>query len=126
MTHSYISNVLIRTLIAVPCVSPNACLIRPRSKMEKTRKSAGQREQKLREFLAVETTYLDSLETILVVLRDLEQSREDAGHPVPMPDPLRDGRDKIVIGNFPKLRDFHRNVLSVGIRENLHSPTQLR
>lgn len=40
------------------------------------------------------------------------RSREEDGHPLPMPEKLRDGRDGIAFGNIMKIAEFHRDIFT--------------
>merc|ERR1712130_528909 len=88
-------------------------------------KFASQQELKLKEFLDGELKYVKNLEKIVAVLEDMNESMK-IQHPVQMPTELRDGRDKIVVGNLLHMRDFHKDQLTVAIREHLRNPALLR
>ena len=90
-----------------------------------TGKFASQQELKLKEFLDGELKYVKNLEKIVAVLEDMNESKK-IQHPVQMPTELRDGRDKIVVGNLLHMRDFHRDQLTVAISEHLRNPALLR
>ena len=90
-----------------------------------TGKFASQQELKLKEFLEGELKYVQALEKIVAILEDMNESKK-IQHPVQMPTELRDGRDKIVVGNLLHMRDFHRDNLAVAIGEHLRNPALLR
>ena len=92
---------------------------------ESVGKFASQQELKLKEFLEGELKYVDDLEKIVEILVDMNESKK-IQHPIQMPTELRDGRDKIVLGNLLHLRDFHRDHLTVAISEHLRNPALLR
>jgi len=73
-----------------------------------------------------EMQFTDNLDKIMSIIKDMHQSKVDPQHPVPMPQALMDGMDKIVESNFFELTIFHKNVLLKGIQKNLNSSEQLR
>ena len=95
------------------------------SESEGVGKFGSQQELKLKEFLENELKFVQSLEKIGEILEDMNESKK-IQHPVQMPTELRDGRDKIVAGNLLHLRDFHRDHLTVAIRQHLRNPALLR
>ena len=93
--------------------------------VESMGKFASQQELKLKEFLEGELKYVQDLEKIVQILEDMIESKK-IQHPVQMPTELRDGRDKIVLGNLLQMRDFHRDQLTVAVSEHLRNPALLR
>jgi len=81
---------------------------------------------KLIELQQFEKQYTENLDMIMAILNDMQLSKIDLQHPVPMPQGLRGGMDTIIKSNFLELTNFHKNVLMKGIEKNLNSPDQLR
>ena len=81
---------------------------------------------RLEELLNFEAHYLTDLDKIVRVLDEMKKSKDDPNHPVPMPLPLREGRDLIVANNFHDMHRLHRDVIGPGIQENLHQPEKLK
>ena len=63
---------------------------------------------RLKELLDFESHYLADLGKIVRILDEMQKSRDDPNHPVPMRAQLRDGRDLIVSDNFYDLHRLHR------------------
>ena len=63
---------------------------------------------RLKELLDFESHYLTDLGKIVRILDEMQKSRDDPNHPVPMPAQLREGRDLIVSSNFYDLHRLHR------------------
>ena len=81
---------------------------------------------KLKEFGSAEDKYVGDLEKIVEVLAVMKKSKTDPDHPNPMPPDLREGRDKIVEGNFSMIRDYHKDELQDQLKAALNSPKKLR
>ena len=83
-------------------------------------------EIKLQEFLKFELTYLAELEMMVKVLVDMEGSKTDRDHPVPLPDQLKGGRDKYVASNINQIHRLHKGIITAGVKEYLRDPRLLR
>ena len=94
--------------------------------LQKTLDKEAKKRFRLEELLEFEAHYLTELSKIVRVLDEMQKSKNDPNHPVPMPLPLREGRDLIVANNFRDLHRLHRDVIGPGIQENLHQPEKLK
>ena len=94
--------------------------------LQKTLDKEAKKQFRLEELLEFEAHYLTDLNKIVRVLDEMKKSRDDPNHPVPMPAPLREGKDLLVANNFHELHRLHREVIGPGIRENLHQPEKLK
>ena len=83
-------------------------------------------EMKLQEFLKFELIYLAELETMVQVLVDMQGSKTDPDHPVPLPDQLKGGRDKYVASNIHQIHRLHKDIITPGVKEHLRDPRLLR
>lgn len=90
-----------------------------------TRSTANKRlkekRQKLEEFLNFEKQYIEKLNLLMTLLKEMAKSR-DPGHPVPMPETLLEGRDKMVESNLPEIHRLHKDVICPGLCDNLYKP----
>merc|ERR1712059_139646 len=84
------------------------------------------KHSKLEELLQVEENYLADLLTISSFFAEMRRSKEDPEHPIQMPEELRIGRDKIVLGNFHVIRDFHKDVFTETLSRDVFNPEAVR
>lgn len=81
---------------------------------------------KLEDMLETEKRFLADLQKLIVYKEEAQRSREEEDHTLPMPEPLRDGRDRIAFGNIMKIAEFHRDIFTQGLGEVLHDPEMLK
>jgi len=81
---------------------------------------------KLEDMLETEKRFLADLEKLIAYKEEAQRSREEEGHPLPMPENLRDGRDRIAFGNIMRIAEFHRDIFTQGLGEVLHDPEMLK
>lgn len=75
---------------------------------ETVRKTIEQRHYRLQELLESEQTYVQDLEQCVAYIRFMRESKEAEEPEVPMPEDLKEGKDRMVFGNIEGIYEWHR------------------
>ena len=70
---------------------------------------------KLEDMLGTEEVYLTHLAVLVKLELEMGRSKCD-GHPLPLPQGLHGGRDRIAMGNIAEIRLFHNSKFLPGLQ----------
>ncbi|KAI4471045.1 rho guanine exchange factor-related [Holotrichia oblita] len=84
--------------------------------------SVKKRQFVLKELVETEQTYVSDLE---LIVDGYIKAMRDPDCEIPMPDDLKNGKDRIVFGNIEAIYDFHRNVFLRALQECIEHPGDL-
>ena len=96
-----------------PC-DPNAAgdptpdVVKAESDPEVVAKTIEQRHFRLQELVESEQTYVQDLEQCVEYIKFMRESKEAEDPEVPMPEDLREGKDRMVFGNIEAIFEWHR------------------
>ena len=65
-------------------------------------------QSRQKELLDFESNYLSDLGKIVRIFEEMQKSKDNPNHPVPMPAQLKNGKDLIVSNSFYDLHRLHR------------------
>jgi hypothetical protein len=71
-------------------------------------KAIQERSYRLQELLDSERVYVCDLEHCCQYIQYMRESKEKEDHEVPMPEDLRDGKDRMIFGNMEAIYEWHR------------------
>lgn len=71
-------------------------------------KAIEQRSYRLQEILDSEKMYVSDLEQVYTYIKYMRDSKETEDADIPMPDELRQGRDRMIFGNIESIYEWHR------------------
>ena len=71
-------------------------------------KAIQERSYRLQELLDSERVYVCDLEHCCQYIQYMRQSKEQEDHEIPMPEDLRDGKDRMIFGNIEAIYEWHR------------------
>ena len=63
---------------------------------------------RLQELLESEKMYVSDLEQVYTYITYMRESKEKEEADIPMPDDLREGRDRMIFGNLENIYEWHR------------------
>ena len=67
-----------------------------------------QRSYRLQEILESERLYVSDLEQVLTYITYMRESKETEDANIPMPEELKQGRDRMIFGNIESIYEWHR------------------
>ena len=71
-------------------------------------KAIQERSYRLQELLDSERIYVSDLEHCCQYIQFMRESKEKEDHEVPMPEDLREGKDRMIFGNIEAIYEWHR------------------
>lgn len=71
-------------------------------------KAIQERSYRLQELLDSERVYVCDLEHCCHYIQYMRESKEKEDHEIPMPEDLRDGKDRMIFGNIEAIYEWHR------------------
>lgn len=71
-------------------------------------KAIQERSYRLQELLDSERVYVCDLEHCCQYIQYMRESKEKEDHEIPMPEDLRDGKDRMIFGNIEAIYEWHR------------------
>ena len=63
---------------------------------------------RLQEFLETEMMYVQDLAQVYTYITFMRESKEKEEPEIPMPEELRQGRDRMIFGNIESIYEWHR------------------
>ena len=77
-------------------------------------KAIRERKFRLQELLDSERVYVCDLEHCCQYIQYMNESKDKEDHEIPMPDDLRDGKDRMIFGNIQAIYEWHREWVACG------------
>lgn len=71
-------------------------------------KAIEQRSYRLQELLESERVYINDLDQCCQYIKYMKESKEAEDPEIPMPDALKDGKDRMIFGNIEAIYEWHR------------------
>lgn len=71
-------------------------------------KTLQQRQYRLQELFESEKTYVQDLEQCVAYIKFMKESKEAEEPEIPMPDDLKEGKDRMIFGNIEAIYEWHR------------------
>jgi len=88
-------------------------------------KAIEQRSYRLQEILESEKMYVTDLEQVYQYLTYMRESKEMEEADIPMPEDLRQGRDRMIFGNIESIYEWHRDYFSKNLEKCIENPVDL-
>ena len=89
-------------------------------------KAIQERKYRLRELLESESTYIQDLEQCMEYIKYMRKSKDEGEEAeIPMPDDLREGKDRMVFGNIEAIYEWHRDFFIKNLEKCIENPVEL-
>jgi len=88
-------------------------------------KAIEQRSYRLQEIMESEQMYVSDLEQVHKYITYMRESKESEDADIPMPDELREGRDRMIFGNIESIFEWHRDYFSKNLEKCIENPVEL-
>ena len=82
--------------------------VKPVITADSVEKAIQERSYRLQELLDSERIYVTDLEHCCQYIQFMRESKEKEDHEVPMPEDLREGKDRMIFGNIEAIYEWHR------------------
>lgn len=88
-------------------------------------KALEQRSYRLQEILESERLYVSDLEQVLTYITYMRESKETEDANIPMPEELKQGRDRMIFGNIESIYEWHRDYFLKNLEKCVENPEDL-
>ena len=82
--------------------------VKPVITADSVEKAIQERSYRLQELLDSERVYVCDLEHCCQYIQFMRESKEKEDHEMPMPEDLREGKDRMIFGNIEAIYEWHR------------------
>jgi triple functional domain protein len=106
---------------AVPAGSSGAAVITADS----VEKAIQERSYRLQELLDSERIYVSDLAHCCQYIQYMRESKDKEDHEIPMPEDLREGKDRMIFGNIEAIYEWHRDNFLKNLESCIDKPIEL-
>jgi hypothetical protein len=92
---------------------------------ETAAKAIEQRGFRLDELLDSESTYIKDLEQCYAYIKFMRETKGEEDPEIPMPESLRDGKDRMIFGNIEAIYEWHRDFFYKNLERTIASPGEM-
>merc|ERR1712079_324003 len=88
-------------------------------------KAIQERSYRLQELLDSERVYVCDLQHCCQYIQYMRESKEKEDHEIPMPEDLREGKDRMIFGNIEAIYEWHRDNFLKNLESCIDKPIEL-